>query len=313
VTAADPLRIYSVVSNPFRYGFLVMARTVLATNPSREISFRVLHHPELSPLDASYREWLGQCIPQLEFVEADLSAYENIFHLRDKVFHTPRRLWAAFLILEAFADDGPGQVLCLDSDMICLGPLEDDLFADSDFRAVEARAPKGQPLGYFNTGVMRIGRDVRGPDAYRKVMSTRSGKGYNYRAGRADQALISLLFTPKNASCIDGRYNVTRRQVPATGVRKRLGEMRAVFFHYVGAKPWHVSLDRRDLKGLEAEALWDGVVKDSLTTDEYIGYLEDWRDLSRKLVRTHVKENPPIPIIVFFRRLVRRLRGMPPT
>jgi lipopolysaccharide biosynthesis glycosyltransferase len=313
VTNTDPIRIYSVVSNPFRYGFLVMARTVLASNPGRQISFRVLFHPELSPLDPNYRQWLGECIPSIEFLEADLSNYENIFHLRDKVFHTPRRLWAAFLILEAFADDEPGQVLCLDSDMICLAPLDEDLFAEKGFRAVEACSPKGKPLGYFNTGVMRIGRDARGPDAYRWVMSTRSGAGFNYRAGRADQALLSLLYTPKNASCVDGRYNVTRRQVPHTGVKERLANMRAVFFHYVGAKPWHVSLDRRDLKGIEAEALWDAVVRENLTQVEYIGYLEAWRDLSRKLVRTHIKENPPVPLIVFFRRVIRRLRGMPPT
>lgn len=313
MTTSDPIRVYSVVSNPFRFGFLVMARTLLATNPGRTISFRVLFHPQLSPLDPVHREWLGARIPNIEFHEADLSAYENIFHLRDKVFHTPRRLWAAFLILEAFADDEAGQVLCLDSDMICLGPLEDDLFSGSDFRAVEARSPRGGPLGYFNTGVMRIGRACRGPDAFRAVMSTRSGAGYNYRAGRADQALMSLLYTPKNASCLDARYNVTRRQVPHTGVTKRLSEMRAVFFHYVGAKPWHVSLDRRDLKGLEAEALWDRTVREHLTPDEYVSYLEEWRDLSRVLVRTHIKENPPVAIIVFFRRVIRRLRGMPPT
>jgi len=312
VSSVDPLRIYSVVSDPFRFGFLVMARTLLANNPDRDISFRVLYHPELSPLDASHRQWLAAAVPNLEFVEVDLAPYANVFHLRDNAFHTPRRLWAAFLILEAFRDATEGQVLCLDSDMICLGPLEADLFDGDDFRAVEARSPKGKRLGYFNTGVMRIGRSFRGPDAYRRVMSTSSAKGYNKRAGRADQALLSLIYTPKNAGSVDRRYNVTRRQVPNTNVRHHLAHRRAVFFHYVGAKPWHVSLDPRDMKGVEAESLWDTVVRDHLTPDEYVRYLEDWRDLSRKLVRSHLKEHPPVALITLFRRLMKRLRKRSP-
>jgi lipopolysaccharide biosynthesis glycosyltransferase len=302
------IRVYSVVSNNFRLGFLVMARTLLEMNPEHEIEFRIVSHPELSPLHPEYRQWLLERVPKLTFHEPDLSLYQNIFRLRDKVFKTPKRLWAAFFILEVFADEFEGDVISLDSDMICLGELEDDLFAHSGFGAVEARHRDGQGRGYFNTGVMSIARSHRGRSRYLDILNHTNAKGYRSSTGKADQALLSLLYRPNAASSLPWRYNVTRRHVPANGVRQHLNGMRAVFFHYVGAKPWHVSLDERDFDDTEAEELWDQTVRQYLTDSEYITYLEEWRDSSRSLAREHTQSFPPIRPSKKRQRLLGRLR-----
>jgi hypothetical protein len=269
------IRAYSVVSNAFRFGFLVMARSLLAQNPHHRVTFVVVHHPELSALDEEYRHWLQSQLPNIEFRVPELEDYRKIFRLRDEVFRTPKRLWAAFFILEAFRDDFEGEVLSLDSDMICMGQLEDDLFDGPGFKAVEALSPRHVPLGFFNTGVMSIGREHRGKEAFQRLMTEADASRYNQKAGRADQALLNLFYSPANATCLPWRYNMTRRHVPPVGVEEFLRERGAVFFHYVGEKPWHVSLDRRDLRGLEAEQLWDRVVKEVLTPEAYVRYLEE--------------------------------------
>jgi len=304
---SEPIRVYSVLSDPFRYGFMVMARTVLAQNPERDISFRILWHREYSPLSAEHQAWLAAGVPRLEFVEVDLSTYDGIFRLRDRLFKTPRRLFAAFLILEAFRDDGPGQVLCLDSDMICVGPFDEDLFEGDDFKAVEARKPKGEPLGYYNTGVMRIGRAHRGAEAYARIMSFDDVSKYQKKTGAADQALLAMMYRPTNSTALPWRYNVTRRHVPRKEVVEHLRGMSAVFLHYVGAKPWHVSIDHRDLGHSDAERLWDRTVRQYLTAEEHVAYLEEWRDISREHVRSYLKANPPIKALTLFRKARKRL------
>jgi hypothetical protein len=287
------IRVYSVVSDNFRQGFLVTARTVLNMNPHHDISFRIVHHPELSPLSAEHREWLASRVPRLDFHEPDLALYENIFRLRDDVFNTPKRLWAAFFILEVFADEFAGDVVSFDSDMICLGPLDDDLFVHDGFGAVEARDHLGTGLGYFNTGVMSIARSHRGRAKYLEILNHTDATGYDPHTGKADQALLSLLYRPTPSNSLPWRYNVTRRHVPTTGVVAHLASMRAVFFHYVGAKPWHVSLDRRDAASSEADEFWDQTVRQHLTDSEYITYLEEWRDRSRELARDHLQTCRP--------------------
>jgi hypothetical protein len=300
------IRIYSVVSNSFRFGFLVMARTVLRHNPEHDIQFVVVHHPQLSALDEEHRRWLESEVPNLEFRVPDLGPYEKIFWLRDKVFKTPRQLWAAFFILEAFADPFEGEVLSLDSDMICLQSFSEELFAGEDFKAVEALDGQRRPLGFFNTGVISLGRAVRGPRAFERLMREADPLRYMERAGKADQALLSLFFTPRNARSLPWRYNMTRRHVPARGVEPFLKEQGAVFFHFVGEKPWHVSLDPRDLQAGEAEALWDRVVCEILSPTAYVKYLESWRDISRAHGRAHIQRLESLPL---WRRIIGR-RGI---
>lgn len=322
------VRVYSVVSDSFRYGFFAMATTLLEKNPELDVTFKVVHHPELSLLREEHRAWLAERIPNVEFVVPDLESYRGLFQLRDQVFETPRRLWAAFFILEAFADEFDGDVLSLDSDMICLGRLEDDLFLESGFGAIEARLGGGECLGYYNTGVMSIARDRRGKAAYERIVNHTDASTYDPTTGRADQALLSLIYRPSNSTPLPWRYNVTRRQVPSRHVEANLAERNTVFFHYVGAKPWHVSVDKRDINGEEAEALWDRTIARLLTHDEYRAYLEFWRDSSRHIVRESIRERltPKLPVVRRknrvaklgravlrrVRRLARRLLGKNP-
>ncbi len=285
------IRAYSVVSSPFRVGFLIMAKTLLEQNAHHAVSFRVLYHPELSPLPLEHREWIASRVPNVEFVEVDLAPYSNIFQLRDRVFQTPRRLWAAFFVLDSFRDDSTdADVLCLDSDMICMGPLEDDLFVREGFGAVEALSRAGAPRGFFNTGVMSIARDARGHDAFMKIMGMKDARGYHPDSGRADQAVMSLIYTPKNAICLPSRYNLTRRSAPTSNLEEYLARERCVFFHYVGSKPWHVSVDERDTDDTAAVALWDRTVRRHLSDADYVAYLEEWRDVSRRKAKEYVAE-----------------------
>ena len=286
-----PVVIYSVVSDPFRFGFLIMARTVLQNNPNLSIRFCILCHPEICPLSQENVAWLQRHLPGLHVREVDLSAYGNIFTLRDQVFKTPPRLWAAFLILEVFRDESPDEyVLCLDSDMICMAPFDDELLRESGFAAVEARTDDGAPRGFFNTGVMAIGPDCRGPKSYAKIMATSDTSRYEPSMGRADQALLALIYRPDNAISLPWRYNVTKRHVPAEGASEFLAGMSTVFFHFVGEKPWHISLDERDRHDQETVAIWDEAVKQNLSLEEQLTYYEMWRDASRSRARAHIDE-----------------------
>ncbi len=305
------IRIYTVLSEPFRYGFLMMARTLAARNPNLEVDLRVLYNPELSPLSEKTREWLSVRVPNARFISVDLGDYENVFRLRDEVFKTPPRLWAAFLILEAFRDGDPDvHVLCLDSDLICMAPLGADVLRDTGFAAVEARTDDGRPMGFFNTGVMAIGKDHRGDEPFRRIMALRDTNEYDPSVGKADQALLSLFYTPENADQLDWRYNVTKRHTPATGVGEFLNQKDTVFFHFVGSKPWHVSLDTRDITDHEVVDIWDAVVEEHLEPEEMIGYLKAFRDTSRNMTRNHasakVAKGAQVPPLLH--KIARRVR-----
>jgi hypothetical protein len=311
---ASRLRIYTVLSEPFRYGFLMMARTLLAQNRAFDFEWRILHHPDISPLTEKTRVWLSARIPNLRFVAVDVADYENVFRLRDDVFQTPPRLWAAFLILEAFRDADPDvHVLCLDSDLICLGSLGPEVLRDTGFAAVEARADDGSPMGFFNTGVMAIGKDHRGERAFRRLMALRDAKKYDPAVGKADQALLSLFYTPDTASRLDWRFNVTKRHVPQVGVEDFLRGKNTVFFHFVGAKPWNISLDSRDVRDHEVVALWDRTVDEFLERDETLGYLEEFRDASRRIARMHAEKRKPASMLHQVTGRVRRLIHFPLT
>jgi|GEM_PF-2366829 len=291
MTSANHVLVYSVVSDPFRFGFMIMARTLLAHNPNLSFTFRVLWHPEICPLQQEHRDWLASHVSNVEFCEVDLSTYDNMFRLRDETFRTPRRLWAAFLILEAFRDDSrESHVLCLDSDMICMGPLDPELLRPNGFAAALALRPNGSSRGCFNTGVMAIGPDCRGHERYLEMMNMRDTSHYHPSSGRADQALISLFYRPSNAITLPKRYNVTKRQVPKVGVREYLESIDTVFYHYVGAKPWHVSLEVKDRYDDESVAIWDEVVRKHLSDQEMLTYLESWRDSSRTIAKAKMDE-----------------------
>ncbi len=275
--------VHTVVNNPFRFGLVVTARTLFEQNPDLDIEYRVLYHDEISPLDIEHREWIRSHVPNVEFVHVDIAPYANIFRLRDEVFRTPKRLWAAFLILDAFrASSEDAAVICLDCDMICTGPLGPEIFIEKGFAAVEARSQSGKPLGFFNTGVMAIGRDHRGEDVFERIMSISDTSAYVPTSGKADQAVLSLFLRPDNAISLPPRYNVTRRQMPSKGVLAELIEREAVFFHYVGAKPWSVSLDPRDHDNDEALALWDETVSRLFSLDEQIEYFRFFRSEARR-------------------------------
>jgi hypothetical protein len=299
----------TVVSDPFRFGLVVTARTLHEQNPGLNIEYQVLYHDELSPLAAEHQAWIASHVPRVTFVPVDLAPFTNIFRLRDEVFHTPRRLWAAFLILDAFreSDDG-ATVLCLDCDMLCVGPLGPEIFREQGFAAVEARSPSGMPLGFFNTGVMVLGHDHRGPVMFAKLMGISDTRAYVPSSGKADQAVISLVLRPDATNSLPARYNVTRRQVGVTDVAGELAAREAIFFHYVGTKPWSVSLDPRDRGGDEALALWDETVTRLFSPAEQIAYLDFFRNEARRDAMAHALG--PLALAPSERRAVQLLRAM---
>jgi hypothetical protein len=312
VNARRRILVYTVVNDPFRFGLVVTARTLLAQNPDLDVHYRIVYHDELSPLAAAHREFIARHVPSVEFVHVDVAPYANIFRLRDEVFATPKRLWAAFLILEAFREANEGAtVLCLDCDMICTGPLGPEILRDDGFAAVEARSREGKPLGFFNTGVMVIGRDHRGPEVFERIMSVTDTSRYVPSSGKADQAVLSLIYRPDNASCLPPRYNVTRRQLTGLDVRAELERRAAVFFHFVGAKPWSVSLDARDGYEHGALDLWDETVASLLTPEEHLEYLRFFRSLARHDAMYFAQNPPPlVPSERIAVAIVRALRDL---
>lgn len=311
----NPVRrvvVNTVVNDPFRFGLVVTARTLFEQNPNLDVTYRVLYHDEISPLAPAHREWIRSHVPNVEFVHVDIGPFSNVFRLRDEVFRTPRRLWAAFLILDAFREEALGTtVLCLDCDMICTGPLGPEILDERGFAAVEARTQGGKPLGFFNTGVMVIGPEHRGRAIFERIMGVSDTSGYVPTSGKADQAVLSLILRPDNSRSLPARYNVTRRQLPPRSVRAELTQREAVFFHYVGAKPWSVSLDPRDKDGDEALRLWDETVERLFSLEDQVEYLRFFRDQARRDAMAHALrplEMAPSEQIAI--RIVRALRNI---
>ena len=95
--------IVSVVNDDFVPGFIVLLTSILKHNPWFNLKVKVLYGVAHSMLSLENQEELLKIYNNIEFVLVDERRYTNIYKQRDGVLNTPKRLHAAFYILEAFS------------------------------------------------------------------------------------------------------------------------------------------------------------------------------------------------------------------
>lgn len=252
--------IATVVSEDFLFGYLVMITSLIRENPWFDLPVRVIYDDDKSQLSEQAKELILGAWHKTELIKVNKDRYQNIDSQRDGYLATPKRLHAAFLILEAFSFDDAQRVICVDSDMICMGDISELLRLDLDFgvcQAIDWNTDEEFP--YFNTGLMVIGERHLGQGTYQELLELSIGEDYNRSYGKADQAVLNCYFQDKPYVKLDWVYNVSKRHYedPQTDLIGHLRSQNVKFFHYVGQKPWNLKTTESELGYQAAEALWE--------------------------------------------------------
>lgn len=250
--------IMSVVSEPFVFGAIAMMSSFRKHNGYFDDPFVVLWNPENAPLTAGSRDLIAREIPNVVFHEVDNRPYEPVFRFSETVIRTPKRLRAAFYILEAFRAPYD-YVVTLDSDMIVLGDVSALFDVAHPFAAVRAYDHvEDLYLPYFNTGTMVVRRDMPGSVSFQSLVAALDVTEINRSHGKADQAVLNIALRDADKFYISDRYNFSKRIVP---VDERdpaafLERRDARILHYLGEKPWNVKVKAAEWQYRRIEALW---------------------------------------------------------
>lgn len=263
----------SVVNDGFTPGFVVMERSLRETNPDWDFPIRVIHS-SLNPLSEQSIAVIEDHCDNVEFVLADDRMLRPIHTYAREVIKTPERLFPAFSILEAFQWSDADQVIALDSDMIILGSLEPLRHAVRPFNACRARMTIGnEPAGFFNTGVMVLNRSLLQGFHLWDIPTMLGGRKPKRGTGKADQAILNILFRNEFVGYLPQRFNYTKRslqfdlerseiQLPATTdeIRDFMAARDTRVFHFVGEKPWNPKIKYSELEHEAAEQIWHDAV-----------------------------------------------------
>lgn len=309
----------TVVSDPFVYGAIVMLASFRRENPWFDGDFVILHDATYSPLSPKNRELIARAAPNVVFHAVDSSRFDRIFRFAEEVVLTPKRLRAAFLILESFTLDQYERVVTLDSDMIILGSLQLLFQLEHDFCVVRAYDNVlDLPLPYFNTGTMVIRGDLLDADMLNTISNSLEGVAVNRDHGKADQAVLNVFFRDRIKTYIDVRYNFSKRLVPTdeTDVLKFFRDRDVRVLHFLGEKPWNLKIKDQERDYRRLEDLWlkyffgvasadarfrftrELIYQERLLRDYLIGTFAGekskkslWRDLEEQLVK-RIYETP---------------------
>ena len=251
--------IVTVVTDDFVDGARVLFASMRRHHPTLTADIVVFHNDDVAPLSAGSRQILTDHEPGIVFRHVDVAPYERIFAQRDEVLRTPARLIAAFVIIDAFRLTDYDRVVCLDSDMLVIGSLDELLNCDAEFAAVTAvDEATGEMRQNFNTGVMVIGSRHLTGNTFAEITERTVMTSVDRERGKADQAVLNRYFETRPHQRLEQKYNVTKRMVPdaAGPLEQKLDEADARILHFVGAKPWTVNWSLRDWGYESAEAMW---------------------------------------------------------
>jgi lipopolysaccharide biosynthesis glycosyltransferase len=249
----------TVVSDPFVYGAVVMLASFRRENPWFEGDIVILHDDTTSPLSPKNRELIARIAPEARFQPVDIRRFERIFRFAEDVVRTPTRLRAAFLILECFTFSQYERVLTLDSDMVVLGSLRFLFELEQEFCVVRAHDTVADlPLPFFNTGTMMIRGSMLDADMLETISHALEGVSVDRDHGKADQAVLNVFFRDRPKTYLDGRYNFSKRLVPAgdLDVLKFLRDKDVRVLHFLGEKPWNLKIKDPERDYRRLEDLW---------------------------------------------------------
>ena len=283
----------SVVSDDFAPGFINMHRSFASAHAPLQAPFYVIHDDAFSPLSRRAKRLIRKYCPGVTFRRADPSRYLGLIQYAISYFGTPKRLKAAFLILDAFLIEEHELLIAIDSDVLFLAPITELLDLDIGFGAVRAEHPEtGEPVGYINTGLLVLGRSVRNPGVLDRFEQALHDRPYIRGTGRADQALVNLAFGNKEIDYLPSTFNLTKRsarRLLPEGKAMGLAEVEALLaardvrlLHYVAEKPWAKKKLASEREYESLEALW---------TDRLQAYAG--RDLLRFIERLERRKTSP--------------------
>lgn len=264
--------ICSVVNDEFVAGFIVMADSLRRRNPAWRPSFMVIAERDESFLSEDGRDLIARHVPEATFRWVRREEFARVHMQARATFGTPARLVAAFYILEAFRLSDTDRVICLDSDILVTGRLDELLLDLGPFAAVRAWDPKtGEPACYVNTGVMVLDlARLQEFSGLRAIMAAVQGRKPKPGAGKADQAVLNLLFENDEIAYLPHRFNFTKRMAAElAGNANRADPLRAVehlraalaasdirILHYVSEKPWQVKVNPAEQHFAVVDRLW---------------------------------------------------------
>jgi lipopolysaccharide biosynthesis glycosyltransferase len=231
----DGLALASVVSESFVPGLMALLGSLKQWHPELRAPFHVFHQGDLSDTScARLREVYPECV----FRACNMEAYERI--------HPHERIGiASYLVFEAFGLEGFDRVIYLDSDMLCLRPLDRLFDLRTDFAAccdmgcdAYPSRQRGSRNYIFNTGMLVIGKKHLGSavrDELVRLAASAPVPEDERLALFADQKILNLYFKDRAIEFLPASYNTLIRL--ATNYAKfDLAKVR--LFHYAGRKPW---------------------------------------------------------------------------
>ena len=261
----ETVALCSVVNDPFVPGFICMERSLRRTNPDWDFPLFVLYEDNICPLSPKSQQLIEKYCENVRFVCIDVESFAEVFAYARTVIGTPERLMPAFFILEAFRFKTFNRVICLDSDILIRGSLAELLITDYPFSAVRAAdGVTNEPRSFVNTGLMVIGQpllqDFDLSAAIQSVRDKRPAPG----SGKADQAIINMLFDNDSIGYLPRRFNYTKRMLmieagaldDCDACDAFLSARDVRMFHYVGEKPWNLKVRNAENGYGAIEALW---------------------------------------------------------
>ncbi|HOT81865.1 MAG TPA: glycosyltransferase [Candidatus Defluviicoccus seviourii] len=281
----DTVALCSVVNDPFVPGFICMERSLRRTNPDWDFPLFVFYEDNICPLSAGSKQLIEKYCDNVRFIGIDVESFAEVFEYARTVIGTPERLMPAFFILEAFRMKTFGRVICLDSDILIRGSLDELLITDFPFSAVRAAdGVTNEPRSFVNTGLMVIGepllRDFGLCAAIQSVRDKRPAPG----SGKADQAIINMLFDNDSIGYLPRRFNYTKRMLmieagalnDCDAYEAFLTARDVRMFHYVGEKPWNLKVRNAENGYGAIEELWTRELM-SFADRDLLVFLDDMR------------------------------------
>ena len=261
----------SVVTDNFVVGFICMERTLRKTNPELDFPIYVVTS-ERAPLSAASRDLIRAHCRNVYFHEASNAPLDPVYRYAARVIGTPERLLPAFSILSAFELRMHERVVCLDSDMLICGSLAELFEVDVRFAAVRARDTQtNAPMNFINTGVMVLGSEYLHGFDLAEAIARIGDRPPRPGTGKADQAIINLLFPNEIIHYLPARFNYTKRMLRhemepplenPDDVASHLHRNDIRVLHFVGEKPWNPKVRQVETSYQAAEELWREALAD---------------------------------------------------
>lgn len=204
-------------------------------HPELDFPFIVVHDG-LSDGDKRALRWAYE---HVRFHEVNLDDYKGIA-AHDRLGVT------AYYALEAFRFDEFEQVIFLDADQLCIGPIDELWNTRCTFGACLNIAlrlrPKRIPGGknqLINTGMFVVGSELLGPEVHAELldMANRNvSSGAKWLDIYCDQRIINLFIKNRDIHYFNLRFN-TIKKIDKT-FRGRLDLNDVSLLHFTGFKPW---------------------------------------------------------------------------